>query len=323
VADGLDNPIDTPSLRGAAYSAPYGRDGRFASLREFTRNVVVNEFSGREPSRRMLDGLVRYIRQLEFLPNAKLTADGQLTDKASAAAKAGERLFRKPYAAMNGRSCASCHTPAAQFSDGQQYNVGTGAVYETPTLRNANYTAPYFAEGSAADYGEAVTHFDDFYSLELTAQEQNQLVAYLNAVGAGENPTKTKDFAFDMSEILTFVGTLDRSLEDKRPDVVQMTVDTINTELRDVREHWKRPADRKVRSVIAGWVVQMRRVATLARDGQWESARETVRSWQKRVARERSQVAAAEDSSLYKPEIRKRYRRELRNLTSAASSTSQ
>ena len=44
--------LDIPSLRGLRFTAPYGRDGRFASLRDFTRNVVVNEFAGAEPTDR-------------------------------------------------------------------------------------------------------------------------------------------------------------------------------------------------------------------------------------------------------------------------------
>ena len=50
--DRRTDPIDIPSLRGLRFTGPYGRDGRFASLRDFTRNVIVNEFAGesRRPS---------------------------------------------------------------------------------------------------------------------------------------------------------------------------------------------------------------------------------------------------------------------------------
>jgi hypothetical protein len=47
----LHRHIDIPSLRGIRYFGPYGRDGRMASLRDFTRNVIVNEFNGRSPRR--------------------------------------------------------------------------------------------------------------------------------------------------------------------------------------------------------------------------------------------------------------------------------
>ena len=37
------DPVRIPSLRGARYLAPYGHDGRMASLHDFVHNVIVNE----------------------------------------------------------------------------------------------------------------------------------------------------------------------------------------------------------------------------------------------------------------------------------------
>ena len=69
-----------PSLRGARYLAPYGHDGRIASLREFVRSVIVGEFAGPEPSPAVLDAIVAYIQEIDFLPNAKLGAGGRLSE---------------------------------------------------------------------------------------------------------------------------------------------------------------------------------------------------------------------------------------------------
>jgi cytochrome c peroxidase len=44
--DGVLDPVTIPSLRGARFLAPYGHDGRIGSLRDFVRNVIVNEFAG-------------------------------------------------------------------------------------------------------------------------------------------------------------------------------------------------------------------------------------------------------------------------------------
>jgi hypothetical protein len=44
--NGVLDPLTIPSLRGARFLAPYGHDGRTASLRDFVRNVIVNEFAG-------------------------------------------------------------------------------------------------------------------------------------------------------------------------------------------------------------------------------------------------------------------------------------
>src|ERR1700686_1683890 len=62
------DPVRIPSLRGARYLAPYGHDGRMASLPDFIRNVIVNEFAGPEPSPAILDAMVAYIHDIDFLP---------------------------------------------------------------------------------------------------------------------------------------------------------------------------------------------------------------------------------------------------------------
>lgn len=101
--DRLFNPLAIPSLRGIRQTAPYGRDGRMASLREFTRQVVVQEFAGAEPDPLLLDALVAYMQQIEFLPNAKLGPAGRLTGLASDAARRGEQLFLRPFPAGGSR----------------------------------------------------------------------------------------------------------------------------------------------------------------------------------------------------------------------------
>lgn len=305
--DGLDNPIDIPSLRGIRLTAPYGRDGRMASLRAFSRNVIVNEFGGPEPSKLLLDAMVAYLRQIAFLPNPLLQPGGRLTDAASAAAQRGEALFRKPFSGMGGRSCASCHTPDGAFTDGEQYNVGTGGVFETPTLRNANLTAPYFADGSAQTYAEVVQHFDGFYNLDLGARQQADLVAYLKAVGKGKNPFAAVTFENEMNELAVFADTLPRSLEQHNAAAVRLTVDTINAELREIREQWPAPESREPRSMIAGWILQLRRVAMYSRNQQWQDAVRAFRDWRALLQEQRSLVASHVPASLYHPGNHKAY----------------
>src|SRR5258707_1136632 len=67
--NGVLDPVTIPSLRGARYLAPYGADGRMPSLRDFVRNVIVNEFAGAEPSPAILDAILAYIHDIDFLPN--------------------------------------------------------------------------------------------------------------------------------------------------------------------------------------------------------------------------------------------------------------
>ena len=118
--------LDIPTLRGLRLTGPYGRDGRFASLREFTRNVIVNEFGGDEPTPFMLDALVAYQLEFDWQPNSQLNPDGTLNNNASNAALRGEVLFNTPYKGMGNRACSTCHIPSANFIDRLPHDIGTG-----------------------------------------------------------------------------------------------------------------------------------------------------------------------------------------------------
>src|SRR5215469_13923582 len=125
-ADNLKfDPVRIPSLRGARFLAPYGNDGRIASLREFVRNVIVGEFAGPEPSPDLLDAVTAYVREIDFLPNPRLGARGRLTEAASESERRGEALFAKPFPRDPGVSCAGCHQPSGAFVDHQQHDVGS------------------------------------------------------------------------------------------------------------------------------------------------------------------------------------------------------
>jgi cytochrome c peroxidase len=315
--DSLLNPLDIPSLRGSRHSAPYGRDGRSASLREFTREVIVTEFAGEEPLPAVLDGLVAYMRQFELLPNPKLGPGGRLTEVASGAARRGEALFHESFEGMGGVSCASCHVPSAMFLDGRSHDVGTGGYYDTPTLLNVDFTPPYFHDGRAAGLADVVEHFNRHFTLGLQAGERADLVAYLEAVGDGQTPTERTDLAFEMAELEIFTGLLDRTLADRDVPLTRLVVDTVNRELRKVAERWYRAADRRIRGRIAGWAVQLRRVATLAEEGNRQAAGAALADYRTLVAAGIGEVATAEPRSTYDPTILDRYLRELRGLAGA------
>lgn len=106
--------------------------------------------------------------------------------------------------------CASCHVPPF-FSDYNFYNVGLYEEYQdsgkeresylpsdrgkfkTPTLRNIALTAPYMHDGSIGTLEEVVHFFNtggkrhpnkhtNIRPLALTAQEENELVAFLQSL---------------------------------------------------------------------------------------------------------------------------------------------
>lgn len=215
--------LDFPSLRGVRYTAPYGNDGRFSSLSEFTRNVIVNEFAGPEPTKFQLDALVAYMLEIDFLPNSRIDEAGKLTDGASESELRGEVLFRSPFAQMDDKSCASCHIPSAAFVDRQIHNIGSGRetydgaldkFYATPTLLGISHTAPYFHDGSLPTIESVVGWFDTRYDLKLDAQEVSDLVAYVSAVGAIDEPyeefdDKNTEFRVEWEELTAFATTYD------------------------------------------------------------------------------------------------------------------
>ncbi len=109
------DPVRIPSLRGARYLAPYGVDGRMPSLRDFVRNVIVNEFAGPEPSPATVDAIVAYVQDIDFLANPSLGPGGRLVGKISESERRGEALFKKPFPHDPELSCAGCHAPSGAF----------------------------------------------------------------------------------------------------------------------------------------------------------------------------------------------------------------
>ena len=147
------------------------------------------------------------IRQTTDVVTPKLPAllDYQLSLRAPApprgsfdrsAARRGEELF------SGAARCAQCHTPPA-FTDvrsGPDPSVpllhapaetGMEPVYASRSVTGAYRTAPlrgvwqhppYFHDGSAADLGAVVDHYDTVLSLGLTAAQKKDLVEYLKSL---------------------------------------------------------------------------------------------------------------------------------------------
>jgi mono/diheme cytochrome c family protein len=243
--DRKNDSLDIPSLRGLRFTGPYGRDGRFASLRDFTRNVIVNEFAGAEPTPFMLDALVGYMLEFDFLPNAKITGDGRLTAEAPDAARRGEALFRKPFAEMQGKSCATCHVPSANFLDRLAHDIGsqTGsyansqtAAFDTPTLLSSRFTAPYFHDGSLPTLASVVDWFNLRYGLALDDAERADLTAYLETIGDADEPYEIYQgrhtpFRLAFEELTTFASTLDMLIPDRDAFHAKLMIDTVASDL--------------------------------------------------------------------------------------------
>jgi len=277
--------VDTPSLRGIRFTGPYGRDGRTASLREFTRDVIVTEFAGAEPTPFMLDALVAYMREFEFLPNPQIDDRGALTSLASDAARRGEVLFNQPFAGLDGKSCAVCHDPLRKFRDGQTYDIGsapppfegaTGRVFETPTLLNARFSAPYFNDGSLPTLESVVRWFNDTRDLGLGSNDIADLTAYLEAVGDGEEPYEQFDarftpFRLTFEELVVFASTLNTLLPARDQANIALLVDTVAF---DMARDASLMANLSAKPDVYRLAELLRAVGTASEQGEWAIAEE-------------------------------------------------
>jgi hypothetical protein len=241
--NGHFDPLDTPDLRGIRFTAPYGRNGRFASLREFTRNVIVNEFNGPEPDPLLLDGMVAYMNEFDFLPNPALNRDGTLNGKASPAARRGEVLFNRSFKAMGNRSCATCHVPSARFLDHKRHDISTAKgpephsqdrALDTPTLLSAKWTPPYFHDGSQPTLRAVNTWFNRNYRLGLTKRQIDDLTAYVETVGDGTDAYEDTMLTLEaeMEEFSFFLSAYEVLREKSKPELILTTFQTVPFEIR-------------------------------------------------------------------------------------------
>lgn len=265
--NGIFGHIDIPDMRGIRFTAPYGRNGRTASLREFIRNVIVLEFNGPEPDPMLVDGMVAYINEFEFLPNPKIHPDGTLNAKNnSAAAQRGEKIFHRKFPQMmGGKSCAGCHIPSDHFLDRKSHNIGTAkgfaphsldGAYDTPTLLSAKYSAPYFNDGSQPSLRAVNEWFNKRFSLGLSKKELNDLTAYVEAVAGGTEAYEDTVYTLDseLEEFSFFLSTYDFLKAKKKKDIILITLKTVATELEahkwDVQDPAHMPVLDKMESLI-------------------------------------------------------------------------
>lgn len=326
--NGVFDPVRVPSLRGAKYLAPYTHDGRFATIREFARNAIVNEFAGPEPSSQVLDALVNYIQEIAFLPNPKLVAGGRLSGEASDAARRGEALFNKPFRHDAAMSCASCHRPDGAFVDHQLHDVGTGGWIKTPTLLNANFNAPYFHDGRFDNYGEVVTYFDRHFDLGLAVDDRADLVAYLDAVGDAKEPLTRNSVAAELEEIAGFASVLETAIPARNQEVIALTVDAVGSEWRELGENFPQRSDTSVagglderlraRGAVRGVVLTLRRVAMAASAGDFDEAARAFADYRQQAAAAGPDLKRAERWSLFNPDVRAAHLAALKKLADTA-----
>jgi len=129
-----------------------------------------------------LDGLQEYILSLL----APKPVEGSFDEEA---AIRGQSLF------AGKAQCISCHsgatfadnilrTPEEIGIDDFEASRSVSGKYRTPPLRGlfAKAKGGYFHDGRFPTLNDVVEHYDDHFDLQLTTEEQNDLVEYLNAL---------------------------------------------------------------------------------------------------------------------------------------------
>jgi cytochrome c peroxidase len=326
--DGVLDPLTTPSLRGAHLLAPYGHDGRTLSLRDFVRSVITSEFGGAEPATKVLDAMVLYIEDVDFLPNPRLSTDGRLGAPMSDSEARGERLFHKAFPNDPTLSCAACHIPHAMFIDHQQHDVGSGGQFKTPTLLNANFNGPYFHDGRYANYAQVVAHFDRIFYLGLSVQDRHDLVAYLQAVGDGEQPTLPDDVDTRLQEIDGFAQVLETALTEHDGAVATLAVDTLDREIRELTEFFPDPrspavsggveARVKARTLLKNVVLVLRQIGRDSQSAQFADAVTALATYRQTLSAAVPALQAAEAWSLFNRPVHDAHFAMLRQLKRAA-----
>jgi cytochrome c peroxidase len=288
------DPLDIPDLRGIRFTAPYGRNGRFASLRDFVRNVIVNEFNGDEPDPLLVDSMIVYMNEFDFLRNPALNRDGTLNARASKAALRGEKIFNTPFSQFGGGSCATCHMPSANFLDHLRHDIGTVSGYadfsrdralDTPTLLGVAVTPPYFHDGSQPDLRGVVEWFNRQYSLGLSQDELADLTSYVATVGNGLHAFASADqfLEEDLEDQESFLASFEFLAERGKWDMLTNLFRGSELELQHLAAACT-PAQRPILEQLA---LLMREAAEAGAAGQFETSGERVRSWRELYHRHR------------------------------------
>ncbi len=175
---GINDGRNTPLLYGLADTAPYLWSGAWDELADVELKIRALQagqglIEGETPvtaadiHASMSDDLDALTAWLLRLPPPALAPAGDAESRAR-----GAQVFVE-------QGCAVCHSGTA-FTDLNAYDVGTGGVFDTPSLRWLRLSAPYFHDGSATALRE-VFEQDGLHRIayDLTPGDFSALLDYL------------------------------------------------------------------------------------------------------------------------------------------------
>ena len=187
-----------------------------------------------------------------------------------------------------------------------------------------------FTTAATTATAQVVQHFDRFYDLGLSAQDRSDLVAYLDAVGDADKPYTRNDVAGSLDEIAAFASVLDTALPERNVEVINLTVDAVGNEWRELGEKFPGPADssvggglaerRAARRVVLGAALSLREIAmaVAGHDYRTGASGPLPTTANRRLPRAPC-CKAAEPWSLFNPEIYRRHFERLQQLNRLAT----
>ncbi len=155
-------PRRTPSLVGTvASTAPYHWNGEAADMRALANLTFTSRMRGPSLDDDQTYALDHWLTRLPPLA----------ASPASDAAARGRALFDSERG-----KCSGCHTGPARTNN-QTVDVGTGGLFQVPSLVNASFRAPYLHDGTVGSIDELVAHGHG--ANVLTPSEAADVAAYV------------------------------------------------------------------------------------------------------------------------------------------------
>jgi cytochrome c peroxidase len=195
--------IDTPSLRGVFVQRLFGSQRAMKSVEDFTEFEQRAAYFDGDPVIAVKKGvnvldrgsqvhaMAEFQSLLDFPPAPTLGIDGRLDParfKATDAEMRGQALF------FGKGNCASCH-PAPYYTDNLSHNLQVERFFaprmingrmasadgpiKTFPLRGIKDSPPYLHDGRLLTLDDTVEFFNLVLELRLTAQDKQDLVAFL------------------------------------------------------------------------------------------------------------------------------------------------
>jgi cytochrome c peroxidase len=195
--------IDTPSLRGVNIQRLFGSQRALKTIEDFTEfeqraayfdgDQVSASAKGINPLERgsQVHFMAEVQELLDFPPAPGLGFDGKLDPRKYAATSPemkGQELF------FGKAQCSICH-PAPYYTDNSMHNLKVEQFYKEQThnglvataqgpiktfpLRGIKESPPYFHDGRLLTLADTVEFFNLVLELKLTAEEKQNLVAFM------------------------------------------------------------------------------------------------------------------------------------------------